>query len=167
MPKAAAKSVGRPSTYDAAFCEIARKHCLLGATDAQLADLFDVSVQTLNTWKILHPEFLASIKKGKELADGNVADSLYNRALGYSHDAVKIFMPAGCTEPVYAPYIERYPPDTNAASLWLRNRQPGLWRDKTDVQHSGTITLEALIGESYAPKAALPGDDAKVIEQKK
>jgi hypothetical protein len=33
-------------------------------------------------------------------------------------------------EPVYAEYTEHYPPDTGAASLWLRNRQPEKWRDK-------------------------------------
>jgi len=41
---------------------------------------------------------------------------------GYTHEATKIFMPAGAEAPVYAPYTEHYPPDTHAASLWLRNR---------------------------------------------
>jgi hypothetical protein len=27
-------------------------------------------------------------------------------------------------------YIEHYPPDTNAASLWLSNRQRGRWKLK-------------------------------------
>jgi hypothetical protein len=31
------------------------------------------------------------------------------------HEAVKIFMPAKCSKPVYAPYIEHVPPDTTAA----------------------------------------------------
>jgi hypothetical protein len=64
-----------------------------------------------------------------------VAKRLYNRACGYSHKAVKIFTPAGASEPVYAPYIEHYPPDTQAASLWLRNRQKAKWRDR--VEHTG------------------------------
>jgi hypothetical protein len=41
--------------------------------------------------------------------------SLYQRGLGYSYDAVKIFMPAGSKKPVYAPYVEHVPPDTTAA----------------------------------------------------
>ena len=44
--------------------------------------------------------------------------------------AVKIFMPAGAEAPVCASYTEHYPPDTQAASLWLRNRQPAKWRDR-------------------------------------
>jgi hypothetical protein len=127
--------VGRPSDYDPAYCETARKFCLLGATDKQLAELFEVSEQTLNAWKRTHPEFLSSIKAGKELADAEVAAALYHRAKGYSHDAVKIFQYEG--DPVTVDYIERFPPDVAAASLWLRNRQPERWRDKTDGLTSG------------------------------
>jgi hypothetical protein len=35
--------------------------------------------------------------------------SLYQRAKGYSYDAVKIFMPANRAKPVYAKYIEHVP----------------------------------------------------------
>jgi hypothetical protein len=48
---------------------------------------------------------------------------------------VKIFMPAGATEPVYAPYKEFVPPDTTALSIWLRNRHSDKWRDR--IEHSG------------------------------
>jgi hypothetical protein len=68
-----------------------------------------------------------------------MAERLYHRGLGYQHEAVKIFMPAGAAAPVYAPYIEHYPPDTQAASLWLRNRQPAKWRDRQEVNHIGTL----------------------------
>lgn len=100
--------------------------------------------KTINNWKIAHPEFLQSINAGKADADARVAESMFKRAVGYSHDAVKIFMPAGAKEPVYADYTEHYPPDTAAGSLWLRNRQPAKWRDKTDVEHSGTLIVEVV-----------------------
>jgi hypothetical protein len=29
--------------------------------------------------------------------------------VGYSYDAVKIFMPAGAKKPIYAPYVEHAP----------------------------------------------------------
>jgi hypothetical protein len=48
-----------------------------------------------------------------------------------------IFMPAGASGPVYAPYTERFPPDTAAASRWLGNRQRARWGDKTEVQVVG------------------------------
>ena len=78
-----------------------------------------------------------AITRGKPGADANVAQRLYRRAMGWEHEAVKIFMPAGAAEPVYAPYVERFPPDTQAASLWLRNRQPAKWRDVKGQEHTG------------------------------
>ena len=62
-----------------------------------------------------------AIERGGVQADAHMAERLYHRGLGYQHEAVKIFMPAGAAALVYAPYTEHYPPDTQAASLWLRN----------------------------------------------
>jgi hypothetical protein len=100
-------------------------------------DFFGICLQTLNTWKQVHPEFLDSMNRGKIIADAEVADKLYHRACGYSHEAVKIFMPAGAPEPVYAPYTEHYPPDTMAATRWLGNRQRRLWSERTEVAVTG------------------------------
>ena len=134
-PKHAA--VGRPTDFRPAYSEQARKLCLLGATDNELADFFGIQESTLNLWKHAHPAFMESITCGKQMANANVAERLYLRACGYEHQAIKIFMPAGAAAPVYAEYTERYPPDTQAASLWLRNREPAKWRDKIDHEHSG------------------------------
>ena len=35
--------------------------------------------------------------------------------------------------------MEHYPPDTNAALAWLSRRQPGLWREKQQIDISGSI----------------------------
>jgi len=135
------KRTGRPSAFKPEYVKLAERFCLLGATDKDLAAAFGVSEVTINAWKKLHPEFLKSLKAGKEEADAAVANSLYRRALGYSHRAVKILTVAqgnhmGSTvEEV--PYIERYPPDTTAAIFWLKNRRPDLWRDKQDLEHTG------------------------------
>ncbi len=68
-----------------------------------------------------------------------MAESLYRRGLGYEHLATKIFMPAGATEPVYAPYVEHYPPDTNAALGWLSRRQPALWKERQVVDVTASV----------------------------
>jgi hypothetical protein len=60
---------------------------------------------------------------------------LYQKAIGYSYDAVKIFLPYGSTTPIYAPYIEHVPPDTTAAIFWLKNRNPTQWRDAWQLEH--------------------------------
>jgi len=69
------------------------------------------------------------------LADANVADRLYSRATGYEHPDVDLKMYEG--QIIETPLIKRYPPDTAAAILWLKNRQRGKWRDKQEVEHSG------------------------------
>lgn len=132
---------GRPTLYKKQYADKAFKLCLLGATDAQLAEFFDIRVSTLKNWKAAHPEFLAALKKGKAEADGQVAKSLYRRALGYSHPAVKIVADAKTGAEHTVRYTERYPPDTTAAIFWLKNRKPEQWRDKQDQEHRGEIKL--------------------------
>ena len=63
------KKRGRKSEYRIEFSDQALKLCLLGATDKELAEFFSVSEQTLNKWKKDYPEFLESLKKGKNIAD--------------------------------------------------------------------------------------------------
>lgn len=128
---------GRPTAYRAEYARQAKKLCLLGATDAELADFFEVSIRTIDGWKVRHGEFLQALKAGKDEADNRVERSLYQRATGYTHDAVKIFMPAGAKSPVYAEYREHVPPDTTACIFWLKNRRREEWRDKIDHQHAG------------------------------
>src|SRR5690606_21525869 len=76
------RKVGRPSLYRPEYAEQARKLCLLGATDKQLADFFNVTEQTINGWKIDFPEFFESLRAGKMKADAEVASKLYDRAIG-------------------------------------------------------------------------------------
>lgn len=132
---------GRPTLYRPEYAEHARKLCLLGAIDKELADWFDVSEATINVWKLEHVEFSGALKDGKAKADALVAHSLYHRALGYKHDAVKILTVADGenqgSHVEQVPYTEHYPPDTAAAIFWLKNRRPDLWRDKLTQEHVG------------------------------
>ncbi|WP_447361584.1 helix-turn-helix domain-containing protein [Burkholderia vietnamiensis] len=130
-----AKAGGRPSSYRSEYAEQARKLCRLGAIDKELADFFGVSEQTINAWKGAHPEFLESLKVGKELADAEVADKLFQRATGYSHSAVKLFMYQGTV--IREEYTEHYPPDTAAIIFWLKNRRSDLWRNAPEPEGGG------------------------------
>lgn len=126
---------GRPTKYDPKYCEMAHALATQGATDVEIADALDVHVATYYRWRAEHVELREATVAGKEAADDRVEASLYHRAVGYSHEAVKIF--PGGDRPTIVPYREHYPPDTQAASLWLRNRRPEKWRDKQDVEHTG------------------------------
>lgn len=126
---------GQPTKYKPEYNEQVIKLCRLGATDAEIADFFNVCEATINNWKKDEPAFLESIRKGKLESDSTIANSLYHRAKGYEHEAVKIFMVKD--KPLIVPYVEHYPPDTAAAFIWLKNRQAAKWRDKTEHEHTG------------------------------
>lgn len=121
---------GRPSKFKAEYADQAAKLCRLGATDAQLADFFEVSVSTIALWKVKHAEFSDAIKVPKAEADERVEQSLYRRALGYEHDEVDIKVIDKAV--VVTPIRKYYPPDTTAAIFWLKNRRPEEWREKVD-----------------------------------
>jgi hypothetical protein len=131
-------SVGRPTKYDPEYPEKARKLFEQGCTDREVAEFFGVHETTLRNWSAEYPEFFMALKLGKAAADDRVEQSLYRRALGYSHDSVKILQNNG--EPVVVPYVEHYPPDTTAGIFWLKNRRPDKWRDVKAVEHSGAVT---------------------------
>lgn len=133
------KKDGRPSKYKEEYNDMAYKFCLLGADDERIADLFQVEVSTLNNWKLEYPNFLESLSRGKDLADAEIAHSLYHRAKGYEHPEVDIKMFAG--EIIKTDLIKHYPPDTSAATIWLKNRQAKLWRDKQEIENSGSISV--------------------------
>lgn len=126
---------GRPSLYKPEYAEMARKIALLGATDAELAEVFGVGETTLNEWKNIHVEFSEALKKGKMIADSDVADRLYRRAMGFEHPDVDLRVVNGVI--VETPITKMYPPDTAAAIFWLKNRQKDKWRDKVDHEHAG------------------------------
>jgi hypothetical protein len=126
---------GRPTLYKDTHPAHAFKLCLLGARDADLASFFEVNVDTIYEWKRVHPPFSDALKDGKEQADARVAESLFHRALGYKHDAIKIFADPKTGKEHIVSYTEHYPPDTTAAIFWLKNRRPDLWRDRHE--HTG------------------------------
>lgn len=146
---------GRPSKYQPEVAEQAYKLCLLGATDKEMADFFGVAESTFHLWKKEHKEFSEALKRGKIIADANVAKSLYHRALGYSHPEDKIFNDNG--EPLIVPTTKHYPPDPTAAIFWLKNRKPAEWRDKRDVQVEGNMTFSV----KPAPMPEAIGEDTE------
>ena len=134
-----AKSVGRPTKYKPEFAEQAYNYCLLGAKNTQLAEFFKVSESTLDKWMHEHEEFSGSVRQGREIADSEVALSMYQAAKGFEHKAIQFMNVKG--EVQQHEYTKKYPPDMKAVALWLKNRQPELWRDKREVEvkHEGEL----------------------------
>jgi len=134
---------GRPTKYKTEYAKKARLFCERFAfTNEDLADLFDVTTATIKLWRQKHPKFSAAIKEGKDYRDSQVERSLYERAIGYSHPEEKIFNHQGMV--IRAETTKHYPPDPTAMIFWLKNRQPGKWRDKKDIDREGDLKVEVV-----------------------
>lgn len=153
----------RPTLYKAEYCELARKFCLLGATDAEMARFFDVALNTLVKWKKAHPEFKDAIDQGKLLADANVANSLYRRAIGFSHPETDIRVVNG--EIVKTEVIKHYPPETLAIIYFLKNRRKVDWRDRQEFEHTGKIEVSDLTDDQLDAKVKVLAE--AVLKEKK
>ena len=133
------RSVGRPTAYDpATHPERAMNYALLGMSDIEIAAAFNIDQATLYRWQNRHPEFRESIKAGKVEADARVVKRLYERACGMMVPVVKVLARQD-REAEIVQYEDYLPPDVNAARLWLFNRQPGRWRDKREIEVTGSL----------------------------
>jgi len=97
-------NAGRPSKYDSIDLGQVEKLAGLGLIDTEIAMVLGIATSTLNEYK-KNPEFSESIKRGKLIADKEVIESLYKRAVRG---------------------------DTTAIIFWLKNRQPDKWRDRQE-----------------------------------
>jgi hypothetical protein len=147
------KKVGRDTKYRKEFNARAYRYALLGMTDEEMAGLFEVAPATFSRWKATHPEFREAILRGGPEADARVAQSTYRRACGYRHKSTKFFMHKG--EVIAQPYTEVYPPDTQAATLWLSNRARGKWKQRQDVElttPAGTLVVMSALTREPLPE---------------
>jgi len=123
---------GRPTLYNKDYCEQARKLALLGLTDEQMIDVFQIAPRTFYVWKQKHIEFRTAINAGRMIADAEVANALYKRATGnFIIHETKVALHKG--KFVKTTIEKEFEPDAHAAQFWLQKRQASLWKDKIEV----------------------------------
>ncbi len=130
---------GKPTDYRAEFPEQAFKQCLAGATDAELAVFFGKAESTINEWKLKHPEFAESLRRGE------VANALYLAAVGYERTVDKV------VDGAVVPCKEWVPGDVGAQKYFLNNRRRAAWRNDPEVSvavNNETLQLPAGIIEA-------------------
>jgi hypothetical protein len=81
---------GRKSGYTLEKAKIAARGAAAGLHWYEIADLLDVSVDTLHYWRVTHPEFEAAIVVALEKANQRVEMSMYQMAVGYERKEVEI-----------------------------------------------------------------------------
>jgi len=133
-PKPAARHLGpgRPTLYNKAYCEQARKLALLGLSDEQMSEVLCIASRTFYLWKQKHVAFRSAINAGRIMADAEVADALYKRATGnFSITETKVALHKG--KFVQTTVEKQFEPNVDAAQFWLQKRQEKIWKDNIDV----------------------------------
>lgn len=144
VPEEKPDKIPREGTrYKPEYSRQAHRLCLLGATDKELAEFFEVSTSTIGEWKKTNPNFADAVKRGKLYADGLVAESLFKRATGQATRKKTHFASHMGSISDKCEYEETVEPDTGAAKFWLTNRQRTLWQDRhaVDSNISGDMNI--------------------------
>lgn len=135
---------GRPTSFKAEYVEQTYKLCLLGSTDKQLADFFNVAESTVNLWKLKQPKFLDALRRGKTIADMQVASALYKSATGGHVIKEDKLVSDGEGGQKILTLEKQLEPSVSAQIFWLKNRQHDKWRDKVHVDSNVKIDKELL-----------------------
>lgn len=115
-----------------------------GYTDKEISQYIGVSYATFRNYLKKNLAFLAAIKKAKSKADITVENNLFKRATGYDFvEEVLEYVPGKGDEQTKVKTVKKIkkhiPADVTAQIFWLKNRQPGKWRDKQNIEHSGEV----------------------------
>ncbi len=116
-----------------------------GLTIEQIAKNLGISKVTFYKYMNEHTELSERLKKGKEVVDIEVENALLKRALGYKYNEVTKELvkdkETGEEELKITKVVTKeVVGDTTAQIIWLKNRKPGDWRDRKEIEHSGNIS---------------------------
>lgn len=138
-------SFGRPTLYDAKYCQMLIDHMATGLSYEAFAGLIGVSKQTLYDWEKVNPDFLDA--KGIGLERGRI----FWETLGVKH-IVNISSSEG----------GKGGSSTTVAlnsTVWVFNMKNRFgWRDKQDIEHSNP---DGKMGSTSNVKIYLPEKEKK------
>lgn len=140
---------GRPTKLNETIKTVAYNLYKKGWTDAQVAEVCDVSEGTINNWKKADPEFFKSMKEAKADPDKQVEEALFNSAIGYEYEQERAMTVSDGKD--LGSHIEKVkeqkwmPGDVRAQQFWLKNRKADKWKDKQEVDVSASDDFAASI----------------------
>jgi transposase-like protein len=119
------RPVGRPSTYDPAYCEQVVELGRIGKSVEQIASRLNVSLRVLYDWRDKHEEFLHALELAKQ------------HELSWWEEQAQAYM------------VENKESDRLNASLWSRSmaaRFPKKYRESTKTEITGADGAPLLSG---------------------
>ena len=142
------KATGRPLIFKPEFVEQVYRLCLLNKdiTEAEMADFFFVDTNTIALWKSQYKEFMDAVTEGKQNADLQVVNGMFQNALGFYKKVEKPVSTVSGVEIVE--YMQYYPPNLAAQKFILNSRHSKLWTEKTAIEHSGEMSIGSSLEEA-------------------
>lgn len=149
------------STYNKSYDATVYKLALLGLDNAEMGAFFDVAASTIRLWAKTHESFGKQLRKGRLIADAEVAVSLYKRATGYEYKEERVFCSLGVI--VTHETTVHVPPDTKAATIWLMNRQRDKWTIEGQERKAARLAEEAktVEGSAYTVLSENPAEASR------
>ena len=134
---------GRPPTYTKKQKETMLRLAPLGFTNEEIVNIIGCAKSTFYKWLEEDKDLSDSLKSAKELADGEVIQSLFNQALGRCKTTEVISgIDPNTGNIIETTKVKEIPPSASATIFFLKNRQPDKWRDKREIEHSGESTIK-------------------------
>lgn len=120
-----------------------------GLTDEQIFKNLGISRDTFYKYKEKYSDFSDALKKGKEVADIEVENALFKRAIGYKYkEVIKEVKEVDGKKSTYVKeVIKEMPGDVVAQIFWLKNRKSSKWKDKQDIDiedNNVSITIQGV-----------------------
>ena len=105
-----------------------------GLTNSQIAKNMGVSERTLYGWLKRYKVLSDNLNSGKALADREIENSLYKRALGYEIQEEKITIEElnGVVKKKKQIIKKHVPGNVTAQIFWLKNRKSKEWRNNEE-----------------------------------
>nr|DAS31639.1 MAG TPA: terminase small subunit [Caudoviricetes sp.] len=106
-----------------------------GLTNEQIMKNLGIGRDSFYRYKDKYSEFSDALKKGKEVADIEVENALFKRAIGYKYkEVIKEVKEIDGKKTTYVKeVIKEIPGDVGAQIFWLKNRKSSKWKDKQDI----------------------------------
>lgn len=117
-----------------------------GLTDEQIFKNLGISKNAFYVYRNKYSDFNDALKKGKEVADIEVENALFKRAIGYTYKEVtkEVKDIDGKKSTFIKEVIKVVPGDVAAQIFWLKNRKSNNWKDKRENENDDTKLIEVL-----------------------
>jgi hypothetical protein len=151
--------MARPSGYHSKVedkLDLVRGWARDGLNNKQIAKNLGIDESTLYDYQNKFTEFAKSLKKGKEVSDYEVENSLFKSANGFTYDEVtkeSRLVDTVDGKPIYDLVItkivtKQVQPNPTSMIFWLKNRKTEQWRDRHEFDMSNNIVPVKVVNDA-------------------